>query len=268
MRSEAPGDSAAPTPAQHDSPHQQPASDPVGSGSADTGHPHIFQRSPTKSCSTLRSTRPRRVGWPFGPEAPTAEIHAQISHPISAGNRPSTSPHTHPVRSRNNCPEGAQEGSRGLERSSTPGKAAPNTRRTPVGVPEDRETTFIRDHRLAFLPHPPADHFRRLDSDSTATSYHRRLEPLSGFWPDLGVAFRGYRVAEPPATLSNPFGDDVPGPDGLRRGAGNRPQGPAIPPARPSGPGKAPSAMCRPNGPTIPLIAHAVRRTAGPFGPC
>jgi len=66
-----------------------------------------------------------------------------------------------------------------------------------------------------FRPTRPTDHVRRLDSYSTATSDHRRLEPLSGFWPDVGIAFRGYRVAEPPATLWNPFGDDVPGPDGL-----------------------------------------------------
>jgi hypothetical protein len=33
-----------------------------------------------------------------------------------------------------------------------------------------------------------------------------------------GRAFRGYRFAEPPATLLDPFGDDVPGPGGSRAG--------------------------------------------------
>jgi hypothetical protein len=49
-------------------------------------------------------------------------------------------------------------------------------------------------------------------------------------------------------------------------GPTERPKGPAVPPARPTGPGKTPNEMFRPNGPVILLMAHAVRRTVGPLG--
>ena len=45
-----------------------------------------------------------------------------------------------------------------------------------------------------------------------------------------------------------------------------RPKGPAVLPARPSGPGRTDHDLCRPNGPTIPLDARAVRGTVGPLG--
>ena len=45
------------------------------------------------------------------------------------GRRPSTSPFAHPVRAEDCGPEGTQEGRRRLERSSTPGKPAPQARR-------------------------------------------------------------------------------------------------------------------------------------------
>jgi len=57
------------------------------------------------------------------------------------------------------------------------------------------------------------------------------------------------------------------GPDGRSHGqTPNRPKGPAIPPARPIGPGKTDREMYRPNGPTIPLDARVVRGTVGPLG--
>ena len=61
-------------------------------------------------------------------------------------------------------------------------------------------------------------------------------------------------------------------PTGVGCGAGGgaagvlRPKGPAVLPARPSGPGRTDHDMCRPNGPTIPLDARAVRGTVGPLG--
>jgi hypothetical protein len=45
-----------------------------------------------------------------------------------------------------------------------------------------------------------------------------------------------------------------------------RPKGPAVLPARPSGPGTTDHNRCRPNGPTVPLDARAVRGTVGPLG--
>ena len=68
----------------------------------------------------------------------------------------------------------------------------------------------------------------------------------------------------PPATLWDPAG--------VGRGAGGgsagvwRPKGPAVLPARPSGPGRTDHDLCRPNGPTVPLDARAVRGTVGPLG--
>jgi hypothetical protein len=43
------------------------------------------------------------------------------------------------------------------------------------------------------------------------------LEPLPGFGSGGGRLSGGTAVAEPPATLLNPFGEDVPGPGGLVR---------------------------------------------------
>jgi hypothetical protein len=43
------------------------------------------------------------------------------------------------------------------------------------------------------------------------------LEPLPGFGPILRPLTGGTAVAEPPATLLNPFGENVPGPGGLGR---------------------------------------------------
>jgi hypothetical protein len=167
-------------------------------------------------------------GWPFGPDdprpKPTPTSPTRSRPKIVHRHRPTRTPSDPSTTAL----KGHKKVAGGWSEALPPDSRPPNTRRTPVGVPEDRETTFIRDHRLVFLPNPPAHHVRRLDSDSTATSDHRSLEPLSGFWSDLGIAFRGYRVAEPPATLLNPFGDDLPGPDGLRRGDGERPKGPRL----------------------------------------
>ena len=44
----------------------------------------------------------------------------------------------------------------------------------------------------------------------TNASYHRPLEPLPGFGPYLESLSGGTAIAEPPATLLNPFGEDVP----------------------------------------------------------
>jgi hypothetical protein len=44
------------------------------------------------------------------------------------------------------------------------------------------------------------------------------LEPLPGFWSYWGPRSGGTAIAEPPATLLNPFGEEVSGADGLGRG--------------------------------------------------
>ena len=184
-------------------------------------------------------------GWPFGPEdgpfGPGISRTTPTPRPAPSplGVPPSTPSaraqrqdgggadlcvRSHGHSSENTRPDGQRTNPDRAGPTPTPGhptqlaQRSNNSFRGPRGSKRIGETTFISDQRLACSPNRPADHVRRLDSDSTTTSDDHRLEPLSGFWPDLGIAFRGYRVAEPPATLLNPFGDDVPGTDGLGRG--------------------------------------------------
>jgi hypothetical protein len=80
----------------------------------------------------------------------------------------------------------------------------------------------------------------------------------------LGAWTGGGRCARPPAILWDPAGVGC-GAGGGAAGV-SRPKGPAVLPARPSGPGRTDHDLCRPKGPTIPLDARAVRGTVGPLG--
>ena len=92
----------------------------------------------------------------------------------------------------------------------------------------------------------------------------RFLAPPSGCRRCGGGWTGGGRFARPPATLWHPAGVGC----GAGGGAAGvlRAKGPAVLPARPSGPGRTDNDMCRPNGPTVPLDARAVRGTVGPLG--
>ena len=92
-------------------------------------------------------------------------------------------PFAHPARPETCGPEGAQEGSRGLERSSTPGQPPPNTRRTPVGVPEDWDNAPIGMIDQA-IPSAGNPGFLKTNTQRTTSILCRRSRPDT-FRPDF-----------------------------------------------------------------------------------
>jgi hypothetical protein len=141
----------------------------------------------------------------------------------------------------------------------------------PEPVRRGRSDTWIRirspspfmirnkpNHNSNDLPAQPlgvrTTHAQRTGSDGVSPSRNRRTRTERGEW----------RGGWPPAILWDPAGVGC-GAGGGAAGV-SRPTGPAVLPARPSGPGRTDHDLCRPNGPTIPLAARAVRGTVGPLG--
>jgi len=125
-----------------------------------------------------------------------------------------------PVRSPTDGPEGALEGSRGLERSSYPRIARPMTNAEP------RKGFQRIGERRSSWPSPgvrPCHVIPRIAIVILARS--PSIRPIPAVWNHsrgsgrVWDRFPGVALSRnPPATFLNPFGEDVPGPGGLGRG--------------------------------------------------
>jgi len=216
-------------------------------------------------------------GWPAGPDAgPFGPVNHELHQPsavrpqLPCGPTVCARPRANDARG----PRGLTAGRTGKRRTGPKGQPFPQPGPSGRERPTER---CIGPTGQQFLSMPAwfEERLARWAGRCVGGIRHQGLRPWlrewlarwAGRWPVRARKTRttptsGRATPTPGRPIQTPVG-----PNGqLAWASVDRPKGPAVPPARPIGPGQAPNEMFRPNGPTIPLVAHAVGGTIGPLG--